>query len=719
MKPTLGQVLVLSFLALAGALGLVFVIVLRETRATIIASSERIREQASREIGERVTGFLGTAPEALAAFQRQLTLNLVNPDDQAGVEAALFALLLAEKNIGEVTFTRADQTGFDAQGGIELAPEPRWQLSVVRSTTTGNGEYFWSRRVYGENAGFLADRRVLESGGSSSATPEAKASASDPTSHLTFATPASQDLQGQLLWSDLHWSELDSGHPEEERVVEVSVQQSVVGDSGRFAGVVRVGLLTEQLDRAVQLRLTPANEADPHRIFLSDRAGRLVTRGVASDKVMLFGDDLRLAPTDLAPEVVRALSDPQLRSVDEETPVASGQFHYNGKEYLTTFRALPGTQDWLVGIVVPREFYLGKLVTIRNHMLVALSALMLLVAAGAVGILHSIKRAQEQITRESLKMNDFDFAPAVTNSAFRDVNAVLDSLEMAKAAMRAMSKYVPVDLVRKLYCERSEPTLGGELLEISIMFSDIKGFTSLSEELSPNQLAHALGLYLEELSRIIQGETHGTIDKYIGDSIMTIWNAPEPIPEHPRMACLAALHCRQAADALARTPEWRGLPEFHTRFGLHCDTALVGHFGARDRMNYTAIGDAINLASRLEALNKQYGTSIIASQSIVERAREAFEFRLLDLVAVKGKSAAIKIYELLGARGDAEASRRCVDIYETAFAAYLARDFSRALSLLEENEGDAPSAVLGERCQTFLRTPPPADWAGVHISLSK
>jgi hypothetical protein len=131
MKPTLGQVLVLSFLALAGALGLVFFIVLRETRATIIASSERIREQASREIGERVTGFLGTAPEALAAFQRQLTLSLVNPDDPASVEAALFALLLAEKNVGEVTFTRAEQTGFDAQGGIELAPDPRWQLSVV------------------------------------------------------------------------------------------------------------------------------------------------------------------------------------------------------------------------------------------------------------------------------------------------------------------------------------------------------------------------------------------------------------------------------------------------------------------------------------------------------------------------------------------------------------------------------------------------------------
>ena len=315
--------------------------------------------------------------------------------------------------------------------------------------------------------------------------------------------------------------------------------------------------------------------------------------------------------------------------------------------------------------------------------------------------MHSVRRAQEQITRESLKMNAFDFSATTARSAFRDVSAVLESLEKAKTAMRAMSKYAPVDLVRRLYREKSEPALGGELLEISIMFSDIKGFTTLSEKLSPNQLAHVLGLYLEELSRIIQRETSGTIDKYIGDAIMTIWNAPEPVPEHPRMACLAALRCRDAADALGRTPEWRGLPEFHTRFGLHCSTALVGHFGARDRMNYTAIGDAINLASRLEALNKLYGTSIIASESIFERSCEAFDFRLLDLVAVKGKTVAIKIYELLGAKGAAEDRREVVTAYEKAFAAYTAKDFQKALDILQDYASDRPSAVLIERCKAF------------------
>jgi adenylate cyclase len=716
-KPTLGQILLLSFLGLAAALGLVFAIVLNETRASIMTSSERVREQASREIGERVVRFLATAPDTVAALQEQIKLGLIDANDPKAVETALFSLLLAKKQIGEISFTRADQTGFDENGAAQLAARPRWQISVVRSESASGEEQFWSRHVYPENSGFVAERQTLEPASSATTPPSTKVTAMDPTTHLTFATPASKDFQGELLWSDLHWSELDTAQRDEERTVEVSVQQTIFDAAGKFAGVARVGLLAEQLDRVVQLRLTSMNEHDPHLIFLCDLEGRLITRGVSSDTVTLSGDDLRLSPPDLPSEIAHALADSKLNAIGGHTH--SGHFRQNGREFLTTFRALPGTQDWLVGIVVPREFYLGKLVTIRNHMLIALSVVMLLLSAGAIAILRSIKYAQEKITRESLKMNAFDFSPTQTTSAFRDVNEVLESLEKAKTAMRAMGKYAPVDLVRKLYDDKKEPALGGELLEISIMFSDIKGFTSVSETLTPNQLARVLGLYLEELSRIIQRETNGTIDKYIGDAIMTIWNAPEPVPEHPKMACLAALRCCDAAAALGRTPDWRHLSPFQTRFGLHCSTALVGHFGARDRMNYTAIGDAVNLASRLETLNKQYGTSIIASESIFERARQDFDFRLLDIVAVRGKSKAIKVYELLGASETVADKTELVKTYETGFTAYLARDFAGAMKILSRNETDAPSIVLRQRCENFLHAPPPADWNGVHISLAK
>jgi adenylate cyclase len=152
---------------------------------------------------------------------------------------------------------------------------------------------------------------------------------------------------------------------------------------------------------------------------------------------------------------------------------------------------------------------------------------------------------------------------------------------------------------------------------------------------------------------------------------------------------------------------------------LHQGKALVGHFGAHDRMNYTTMGDAVNLASRLEGLNKQYGTSIIASDQIVENARAHFDFRLLDLVAVKGRTDAIKIYELLGRNGAGSAMRKTVKTYEAAFEAYLARNFGEAIAILAQNENDQPSAILLNRCRAFRETPPPVDWQGVHVSTSK
>jgi len=285
--------------------------------------------------------------------------------------------------------------------------------------------------------------------------------------------------------------------------------------------------------------------------------------------------------------------------------------------------------------------------------------------------------------------------------------------------MRAMGKYAPIDLVRRLYRENSEPALGGQAMEISIMFTDIKGFTTYAEQLSANELADALGRYLDTMAGIIQQETHGAIDKYIGDAIMAFWNAPEPLRDYAHMACLAALRCRDAGRALAVSPEWGGRPGFETRFGLHLDTALVGHFGAHDRMNYTAIGDAVNLGARLEGLNKQYGTTIIASERIVAAAGDRFEFRLLDLVAVKGKSKAVRIYELLGAKDGAASRNEAVNAYEEAFERYLARDFASAIDLLKKHEADPPAAVLIGRCRDYLREPPPEAWNGIFVAQSK
>ena len=290
-------------------------------------------------------------------------------------------------------------------------------------------------------------------------------------------------------------------------------------------------------------------------------------------------------------------------------------------------------------------------------------------AEGALADEHEIMRTGVDYEEKHTWPDQEDSWVATTKMPLRDAQGKIigtfgishDITEKKRAAeiaaMRVWGKYAPVDLVRRLYREKSEPVLGGELMEISIMFSDIKGFTALSEQLDPNRLAEMLGLYLDALSCIIQRDTHGTIDKYIGDAIMAIWNAPEPVPDHPQMACLAALRCRDTARSLAQTPEWREFPVFETRFGLHCAKALVGHL--------------INLASRL------------------------------------------------GMKGTFEDCRQVVSTYESAFSAYAAGNFERALAVLEENASDPPSNVLIERCKAFLQVPPPADWLGIYISPSK
>jgi adenylate cyclase len=172
-------------------------------------------------------------------------------------------------------------------------------------------------------------------------------------------------------------------------------------------------------------------------------------------------------------------------------------------------------------------------------------------------------------------------------------------------------------------------------------------------------------------------------------------------------------------EALFVSPAWQGLAPWITRFGIHRAEVTVGHFGSPDRMSFTAMGDGVNLASRLEGLNKQYGTHILVSSAVEAEARGAFRFRRLDRVAVKGKHEGVEIFELVGSRDAPTADSGIIERYERALEAYFERRFDAALTWLEDCPGDRPSEVLKARCRRFLEKPPPPSWDGIYAASEK
>jgi adenylate cyclase len=539
----------------------------------------------------------------------------------------------------------------------------------------------------------------------------------DPTQHLTFKTTSSFGNYGTLLSTDLHWAQLDQNVPEDRRRVEVSVQKTVADAGHVFQGVLRIGLLAGKVNEAVHQHITPPDRPDEHLVFLCDPQGRLITGFGTHNRVTTDGDDLRVPLTGMPEPVLRALKQPELAKLDEDHLTATSIFKLDGRTYLCSFQYLPGTQDWILGIVVPRNFYLGGI--IQTSMQVFSSALLLvsIIFLGGALILRSVLRAQAQVRKETARMNRFEFSPSFHLSRLRDVQEVLGSLEKAKAAMRAMSKYVPVSLVRQLYHDGEEPMLGACPAELSVLFTDIRDFTAVAEQLPPAVLAEVLGRYLQVMATVIQSEK-GTIDKYIGDAVMVFWNAPDPVENHELLACRTALRCCDALQRLYAMPDWGDAPRFETRLGLHRCQASVGHFGSPERLNYTAIGDGINLTSRLEGLNKHYGTTIIASETIHAAAHEQFDFRLLDHVAVKGKMQGITIYELLSARSESYQRPSAIVRYEQAFALCQRGDFAGASAVLETQPHDPPSTALLTRCRQLIADPP-LNWTGVHVFASK
>jgi adenylate cyclase len=291
----------------------------------------------------------------------------------------------------------------------------------------------------------------------------------------------------------------------------------------------------------------------------------------------------------------------------------------------------------------------------------------------------------------------------------------------------AFGQYLSPEVIRRLLVNPRlvEP----KKTDITVMFSDIRGFTSISEKLDAQELALFLNQYLSDMTRIVFSY-HGTLDKYIGDAVMAFWGAPFEEEGHAARGCNAALEMMKRMRELQKEWESQGKPKLEIGIGLNTGVASVGNMGSALRYGYTALGDAVNLSSRLEGLNKDYGTHIIVNETTYQAAKgDGFVFRELDLMRVKGKLQPVTIYQLMGrpedfaSNGLAETVRSQVELFSRARELYRNRQWKAAQSafqeILDKWPKDGPSSVYVERCQEYIAAEPPANWDGVFVMTHK
>ncbi len=275
------------------------------------------------------------------------------------------------------------------------------------------------------------------------------------------------------------------------------------------------------------------------------------------------------------------------------------------------------------------------------------------------------------------------------------------------------SHYLSPQVIEKIVENPELLKLGGEKREVTSFFSDVAGFTSISEKLSPEELVSFLNQYLSEMTDIIL-EEGGTLDKYEGDAIIAFWNAPLDQPDHARRACRAALRCQARLAELQ--PHFQALvgKPVRARIGLNSGPAVVGNMGSSRRFDYTAMGDTINLASRLEGAAKAYRVSILIGQNTWSLVKEYFLARQVDLIRVVGKTEPVAVYELLAEKEKASPEQvRKVEIFTEARALYLQRRWEEARQAFESLTEDPLAEVYAERCRLMKVNPPPEDWDGV------
>jgi len=381
--------------------------------------------------------------------------------------------------------------------------------------------------------------------------------------------------------------------------------------------------------------------------------------------------------------------------------------------YLAIFSSFPADyiKPWSVMTIVPISDFMGELNRINQNLIVFGVLAFIGIVLLTFYLSKLISRPLESLTIEILNILAFKSEnTALVKSSIYEIRTLSNAIRRLKSTIAAFTSYVPRDLVNDLLNSGKDIELGGESRYLTILFSDLKDFSSLSEITPSRELLLRVSSYLELMTYAVK-EEGGTVDKFIGDSVMAFWGAPLLNQNHAYHACVAAVKAqRRMVDLNAKLIADKK-PPLTARIGIHSDAVLVGNIGSSERLSYTVMGDGVNIASRLEGMNKEFGTSVCVSHSLFKEAGERLWVRPIDQILVKGRKSELLIYELVAIRdGDAEtiatqAEQDLCELTYDAFEYYVKADYQKAKSLYQtivEKYDDQLSRVMIGKCQLKL-----------------
>ncbi len=476
----------------------------------------------------------------------------------------------------------------------------------------------------------------------------------------------------------LYWTGLYTFVPTLEKGI--SIGNPLYDKSGKLTAVIGADLTFTLLSDF----LSRQKIGKTGKVFILDRFGHIVAPYLPQEGALNGG----ITPDLVSSVYQHFVKDPQEHAFNIEN---------HGVEYLAYVASLPVVfgSDWMMLSVAPLDDFLGEMIETEHQVLGMIVVILLLSSTIVVYFANRLSFPIVTLSTEIDKISHLNLESNVrVPSRIKEIALIDNSVAAMRLVVRSFARYVPKEIVRDLFLKKEEIALGGELKEVTIFFSDVEGFTSLAESQPIERIIPLLSEYFAEMSKIIL-KAHGTIDKFLGDGIMAFWGAPMHFADHAKRACTSALACQAMLLKLNKKRQEMNLPEFKTRFGIGTGTVIVGNIGTEDRMNYTVIGDAVNITSRLQEVDKVYHTSIIISEDTYKQLDDAFIVRPLDFVAVKGKKEKTKIYELIGKSGGDE------QLGATGAQVLLCKAFTEAYEAIEQGRWEKAAELFTAIAEQF------------------